>query len=310
MTERFSITKRSNPHFVERATEELEAAVEAAAGANRRWRDAEAKLAREYPGDHRLMTVKADWEPDKISFLERRREVSILQREAAVAEQAVHLLRARFASSASEADRRTELSKAIAASAEAEQAAGKIMASVDRAKSALSAAETRLADTSAAEDSARKGKADRFLEAIEADRSIEADTLREVRERKIEAADDVSVARDALTLVQGKLRVAEEVLRGARAQVLALAQNVLASAVPWLLEETQALHRELEGRRQILRFLGEHEDPNGAIDAYISDAVFPFELGGDAPEDHPAVLTWLESREALQREATAPLPTV
>lgn len=289
------MTRKHNLKLVQPSpVDELDAAIAAAAAAAERWRNAEADLAKKYPGDNRLFQVKAEWEPDRIAFFEERQAVAMLQREAQVAERAVDAARARVAATVTEREKRVTLVAAIDAAAKAAQSVETIRASVDRARAALSAAEAKLSEASVAEEGARKAKAGRLLEAIEADRPIESDaTLRQARDAKIEASDDIAFASDALTAVETKLRNAEEGLRISRDQILICAKAVAASAIPRLLEEAAAMQRELEARRQVLSLLGDY-DASGAgygeaVNEYMESPVFPFEQARGAVDDHPAV---------------------
>jgi hypothetical protein len=294
--------------------DDLDAAVAAAAQAAERWRNAEAELAKAHPGDHRLFEVKAEWQPERLAFFEQRQAVAMLQRDVQLADRAVDAARARVAASVTEREKRVSLAAAIDAAAKAAQSVETVRASVDRARAALTTAETKLSEASTAEETARKAKAGRVLEAIEADRAIETDTsLRQARDGKIEASDDVSFARDALTAVETKLKNAQETLRSVRDQILICAKAVTASAIPRLLEEAQAMQRELEARRQVLSLLGDYDDSGAgygeAVNDYLASPAFPFEhTGGSSVDTHPAVAPWLEIVDSLACDAEAPLP--
>jgi hypothetical protein len=310
--------------------DQLETAVAFAATARQTLKSAEAELRKRYPDDHRLlmgevlgMTLvdserdlrdpNAPVESKRDQFLKERAKISDFQHDVREADSAVDLLRARVAATVTEREKRATLAEAIDAAAKATQSVETVRASVDRARLALTAAETKLSEASIAEETARKAKAGRLLEAIEADRTIETDTsLRQARDAKIEASDDVAFARDALIAVETKLRNAEATIRSSGDQILTCAKAVTASAIPRLLEEAQAMQRDLEARRQVLSLLGDHDDSGAgygeAVNEYLSGHIFPFEQAGGVPEDHPAVAPWLEIVDALARDADAPLP--
>ena len=310
--------------------DQLEAALAAAAAAHETLKNAEADFRNRYPSDHRLMMGEvlgmtlvdaerdprdpnAPTQPRRVEFLKERENVAALQWQAQEADRAVDVLRARVAAAVTEQEKRVTLAAAIDAAAKAAQSVENIRASVDRARAALTTAETKLRDASIAEESARKAKAGRLLEAIEADRAIEADTsLRQARDAKIEASDDVSFARDALIAVETKLRNAEEILRTSDDQILLCAKAVAASAIPRLLEEVQAMRSDIEARRQVLALLGDYDTSGAgygvAVNDYLGSPAFPFEHAGGNADDHPAVTPWIEAIEALARDAGAPLP--
>lgn len=293
--------------------DDLDTAIAAATAAAERSRTASAELAKKYPGDQRLFEVKAEWEPDRIAFFEARQAVAMLRRDVQVADRAVDAARARVAATVTEREKRATLAAAIEAAAKAAQSVENVRASVDRARTALTAAETKLSEASIAEETARKAKAGRVLEAIEADREIETDTsLRQARDAKIEVSDDISFARDALTAVETKLRNAEEAFRNSGDKILICAKAVTASAIPRLLYEAQEMQLDLEAKRQVLSLLGDHDDSGAgygeAVNDYLASPAFPFEHAGENAEDHPAVAPWLEIVDALACDADAPLP--
>jgi hypothetical protein len=287
-------------------------------------------FSEEYPGDARLIdgdlagTVLGEGqtdplhhssvhEPKRVRYQREREKLADLGREARDAERAIDILRARIEASVTEDERRAALAGAIDAAAKTARSVEIVRASVERAKAALATATTRLSEASTAEEAARKAKAGRVLEAIEADKTIEPDTtLRQARDAKIEASDDVSFARDALSAMETKLRNAEQAYRGSGDQILACAKAVAASAIPRLLEEAQAMQRELEARRQVLSLLADH-DASGAgfgtaANEYLASPIFPFEQAGERPSDHSAAEPWLAVIDQLASDATAPLP--
>jgi hypothetical protein len=317
--------KKHNLKIVEPGAEgALEAATTAAAEAIEKLRAAEDSFARKYPGDHRLVDIKAHWEPERVAFYEEQRAVFDLRREAESAGRAVDQARARIAASVSEQERRAALATAIGAIVETERlidseskTAGKLKALLERARAGQSAAKTKCDNAVRAVDDLMSAGLGEYLGENEGAAAAAHDRLRAARAQKLEAGDDLEMANKAVAIAEAQLQRCElsdrrgEIV-AAGAKVAALAGEVAASAIPRLLEEAKAMQLELEGRRQVLLVLNQFATvtQDDAISEYIADVIFPYGLDGSLAEDHPAAASWLAAIEALVRDAGAPLPKV
>jgi hypothetical protein len=259
--------------------------------------------------------------------LQDRQAVLTLQREAQEADRAVERIRTGIAEAVTESEKRISLETAIAASVETDRlieseskTAGKLKALLDRARTAQTAAEAKLADAVRAVDDLLSAGLNNYL--LETEGGTEASThqgLRAARAAKIEAADEVEMAKKAVEIAERHLSSSEQKLSdmrteiaAAREGVAALAGQVAASAIPRLLEEAKAMQLELDGRRQVLLVLSEFGTvaQDDAISEFLNDLIFPYGLDGSLPSEHPAAAPWLATLEALASEADAPLPKV
>jgi hypothetical protein len=335
--------KKHNLKVIEAPADELETAIKAAADAANRLKSAEASFARKFPGDPRIIqsdivgSVAVDPEryvrdpgaetlPIATEFLQDRQAVLTLQREAQEADRAVERIRTGIAEAVTESEKRILLETAIAATVETEgliesesKTAGKLKALLDRARSAQSAAEAKFDNAVRAVDDLMSARLGEYLGESEGAAAAAHDRLRAARSQKLEAGDDLEMARKAATIAEAHLQRCEQRLSQLRREtaaagvrVTALAGQVAASAIPRLLEEAKAMQCELDGRRQVLLVLSEFAtgEQDDAIDEYIRDLIFPYGLDGKLPEEHPAAAPWLTALHALQRSAGAPLPKV
>jgi hypothetical protein len=334
--------KKHNLKVIEAPADELEAAIAAAEDAHAKLKKAEASFARKFPGDHRIIqsdvvgTVAVDPEryvrdpgahtlPLATEFLQERQALLDLQREAQEADRAVERIRTSIAEAVTESEKRISLETAIAATVETDRlidieskTAGKLKALLDRARTAQTAAEAKLADAVRAVDEVMSSGLNDYLRENEgAAATATHDGLRAVRSRKIEAADEVEMAKSAVAIAERHLSSSEQKLvamrteiAAARENVAALAGQVAASAIPRLLEEAKSIQLELDGRRQVLLVLSEFTTvaQDDAISEYLNDLIFPYGLDGSLPSEHPAAAPWLTALFALSRNASAPLP--
>jgi hypothetical protein len=306
--------------------DQLEAAIALAATARQTLESAEAEFRKRYPDDHRLLMGEVlgmtlvDAERDlqdpnapvqskRVEFLKEREKVSDLRLQAREADSAVDVLRARVEAAVTEEERRAALATAIEEADRADAALRDLRAVVARADSAVADAQERHSNAAKAVIAASETHARLFEAAIEQGHPPGQDSsVRDARRVADDAADELAVAKTAATAMRAKLGNAERRLSDTQKAVTSCAQNVVLAGLPKLLAVAQALQIELEARRQVLSALSNFEDRRSEIDEFLEAPVFPYTLGGGEPEDHPAVVPWLEAIEALQTDADAPLP--
>jgi hypothetical protein len=299
--------------------DQLEAAIAAEAEATEKWRSAESQFVKKYPGDHRLISTKAGWQPERIEFYNDQREVLTLKSEAHAAKRAVDQARSRIVTNVTGKERRAELAAAIDEIKKVDVAVGKLRAAVARAASAVADAEEIHGDAAKAVTAATEAHARTFEAALEQGHPVGRDSsVRDARRKADEAADELASARTAAAGLKGKLSDAEQTLREAHGAVRVCAQNVALVELPKLLAEAQSLRAELEAQRQVLWLLNliihrrviDGTGWQSDVDDFLASPVLPFEHNGGEPEEHPAAAPWLEAIEALTRDAAAPLPKV
>lgn len=309
-------------------SDQLEAAIGGAAAAHEAWQSAAAKLREQFPGDHRVIsgdlagTVLVDAERIDddpaagresmlVAYRREREKVSDLQQKVREADKVVEQLRAGVQASVTEVERRAALAAAIAEAGQVEAALQNLRGAVGRADNAVADAQERHGGAAKAVTAASEANAKLFEAAIEQGHPPAHDsTMRDARRAADDVADELAVAKNAAAAMRAKLGGAEQQLNDARATVMSCARCVAASAIPRLLEEAQAMQRELEARRQVLSVLSDHDGAGlGAIvNDYLSSPVFPFEQSGERPSDHPAAEPWLSIIDQLVCDAAAPLP--
>jgi chromosome segregation ATPase len=241
--------------------------------------------------------------------LREREKVADLQRQAREADGAVEQLRERIEAAVTEEERRAALAAAIEEADKADAALHNLRAVVARADSAVADAQERHSDAARAVTVATETHARLFEAAIEQGHPPGQDSsVRDARRAADDAADDLAVAKAAAATMRAKLGNAERRLSDTQKAVTSCAQNVVLAGLPKLLAEAQTMQVELESRRQVLSALSNFEDRRSEIDEFLEAPVFPYTSSGGRPEDHPAVVPWLEAIEALQTDADAPLP--
>lgn len=296
---------------IEPPADELDAALTAASAADKQLADAEIAFNAKYPGDHRLLDLRQDWEPEKIAFSEDRGNLITLRKEAYAARRAVELAQAR-ADRAPENVRRSELATAIEAVKTTEETVTKLRAAVARADGAVAEAEKIQREAAATVVAATEAHAKTFEAAIEQGHPPGRDnTLVDARRQADAAADDLATARTAAGALRTRLKNAVDDLTDARTAVGMAVGFVVNVNLPRLLEDARALQLELEGKRVILDELRKHATPEreAEIEDYLSDIVFPYGRDGESTEDHPAAAPWLAAIQALHDDADAPLPS-
>ena len=213
---------------------------------------------------------------------------------------------------------RAELADAISTLADATKAADAARRAVGIATGNIADAEAALATAGSAVTSARDVHRDRLVLAASSGQAMTPDTdVRDARAHEIAAKDDVEDARAALTALKEAVADAEYVRRRAEKRVeTAVVAVFKAAPITLLLEQADAIQRDLVGRRLVLRHLvfkdlvaAQHLP---AVQRFLMDTNLPGGYGsidyGNDWSKHAATQPWLEARDALQRDATAPLP--
>jgi hypothetical protein len=294
--------------------DELDAAIAAEAEASTKWLHAEASLAKKYPGDHRLIDVKAHWEPERIRFFEERQAVSIVKQDADAARRAVDQARVRVAEHVTEMEKRVSLAAAIKAAAETRKAVAEAQVIADRASKMVSAAQEKY---NAAADAAKAAREQHSRNAEEAARTgypLKAVSLRDTRSAEADVLDDLDAAKAAFVKTERAVAGFRAAYETSEKEISRLADDVIrASAVMALLIKARELKRNLLACRLSLIFL----DQTGLVLEGESDAVADFLAGGLLPDgdsesqqrdEDAAEFPWRQAREALTRDADAPLP--
>lgn len=310
--------------------EQLDGAIALAARLRQAHNEAAQEFRNSHPEDRRLIegnlagTVLADGstdphhpnavhEPKQISYRRDGEKLSDLGHQVREADRAIDLLRARIEAAITEDERRTALAAAIAELRQTDEALQKLRGTVNRADSAVADAQERHADAAKAVTAASEAHARLFEAAIEQGHPPAPDSnVRDARRAVDDAADELGVAKSAAAAMRAKLGHAEQRVSDARSVVIICAGNVATSAIPRLLEEAQAMQRDLEARRQVLSVLSDHDNSGAgfgaAVNDYLSSSIFPFEQAYEASANHPAAEPWLALIDHLVCDADAPLP--
>jgi hypothetical protein len=165
----------------------------------------------------------------------------------------------------------------------------------------------------------------RLVEAAKSGKTIKSDTmLREARAAELEAQDQLEVAEAALAEVEESVGGPEHESAEVRARLAKYADGVVLTRAEPLLEETKALHDKLIANRIVLRYMLHELKPHGAHlqastdeaakaihDFLRNEAELPGSYGSvqwTEWDRHPAANPWRAAREALMKDAEAPLP--
>jgi hypothetical protein len=195
---------------------------------------------------------------------------------------------------------RAELAAAIARRSEADGKLVAARAACAKVEAAIADAETRILAAQAA-----KGRAiDRHAVQLLRDGVVgvmERPPAEDAAEMELQAA------KQALSAGLGIVADYEDDLRRAQRKVEAAVAAVMAGSVIPALEAVEAAGRELEARRAILTHLRSFAGP----ELYFRlEQALPSQPPGSRVDyvSHPAVGPWRAWREALLRDADAPLP--
>ena len=225
---------------------------------------------------------------------------------------------------------RTTLAEAIERSTDAERIAIAAREAVTRASEMVKAATAQLDDATADVATARERQATNMAAAAKSGAASSPDkSMREARAQEIDASDELDAARAALAACEAALIEPEKTHTNAQQYVESCADAVMATGVAALLVEAEAIQRELGVKRAVLQFLRKdciepycpaseiinwdevnaggvprskkNEAP--AVSKFLDAPVFSF-----YDTTHPAIEPWRAARDALMRDASAPLP--
>jgi hypothetical protein len=206
---------------------------------------------------------------------------------------------------------RAALAAAIVQRDAAQRKVDAAKASVERASALVEAAEGRCAAAVAALATRRKEGAQRVLEMATTGAAGMPDvSTREASQADLDAAEGLLAAKDALATCVAHLKDPEADLRHAEWHVERALSPVLAAEADRVLAETERLKDELEGARAVLAFLQSSLEPGSPLQRKVMFAL-PATPPGEREVDlrqHPALAPWRDAREALTRDADAPLP--
>jgi hypothetical protein len=206
---------------------------------------------------------------------------------------------------------RAALAEAIGERDEAERKAEAAKSAVERASALLEAAEARCEETQAALVGRRSEGAQRVLEAATTGAPGMPDvSMREARVADLDAADALEAAKSALASCMATLKNAEGDLRHEQWRVETAVAPVLAASADRVVAEAARLKDELDGVRAILAFLQRSLEAGSPLQHRVMMALPPSPPGVFAPDyrSHPALAAWRDAREALLRDAAAPMP--
>jgi hypothetical protein len=135
-------------------------------------------------------------------------------------------------------------------------------------------------------------------------------STREASQADLDAAEGLLAAKDALATCVAHLKDPEIDLRHAEWHVEQALAPVLAGEADRVLAEAERLKGELDGVRAILAFLQSSLEGGSSLQHRVMFALPSPPPGVLAPDYrlHPALAAWRDAREALMRDADAPLP--
>lgn len=214
---------------------------------------------------------------------------------------------------------RLELASAIEAATLAERAGEASLGAVERAKSLLSRAQTKLEEARAEAATAKQAKTASLIEAAASGAALKPDrSARDARIKEADAEDEIEAAETALATLEASVVEHEVALSRARRRVTAAAENIIKSgSLAHLFEAAKKVQEDLIARRAVLRFLisadlvSADEKPDLVRFMRLNAEVLPGTVGSTEFSDfdsHPAVDPWRQCLEALKSDAAAPLP--
>jgi hypothetical protein len=262
-----------------------------------------------HPGTEGRKVAERQQTSDDYASDSRHREQ--LRHAALDAERAVKDLENAIAEDVDEASERVGLAAAIKQFNVRSAAASKLKDGLARANDAVTVAGARSHDAAAAVNAAIDYQARTFEAAFEQGFSADRDgRVRDARAVATDAADELAAATSAAEALRAKLIDAEALLQESREAMERLVDRILTAALPDLLNEAERLREELAGKRHVLRYLSRFAPQQMAQSCrtFLDRNQFPFESANEI-NSHAAVAPWLATREALKRDADAPLPT-
>jgi len=212
---------------------------------------------------------------------------------------------------------REALAQVIADRDAAEAITHRARDAANRAQGLIAEAEAKLADAQAAVEKAREAQARRAVKAAKSGAAPPPDaTARNARLAEADAQDSLEAARAASEACVAALVPHERDLEYAQRLVAKAADDVIrAECGSRLFRETEALQAQLIAARVALRYLlGNNQIPepeNKAANTLLGYRQFPSFYGNIEWADHDrhqTTVAWKEAREALMRDAGAPLP--
>jgi hypothetical protein len=123
-------------------------------------------------------------------------------------------------------------------------------------------------------------------------------------------------ARKIRAATENQLKVAESELETTKGELDAAVRAVLcdegSATIDKMLAEATEMQAELGAKRAVLLFLNRTcfdgaRELSKPINDYLAAPAFPAEWN-DKTRQHPALVAWNQSREALRLDADAPLP--
>jgi hypothetical protein len=313
------MTKRSNLKMVARPglADELETAIAAEADARKKLSAAQATFTKTYGEDQRYMSLKSVWNPEKAAYLEKSAVLETLKQAAVRAGNEVVRIRGLIAESITEKERRAALAEAIDAATKTGREVDDAKASARRAADLVAAADRKLKEAASAAAAARDQRASNIEEAARTGERPASVSTREARSAEADAAEDLTIAKAALAKIVGSVPELERAHQKAQEQVSKLADDVIrACSISSLLNEARALQSQLCSHRLVLRYL-DHEglvrsSEHAEVHRFLFDRDLPGQWGqveyrmwDEDAASHP----WRQAREALTRDAGAPVPT-
>ena len=182
----------------------------------------------------------------------------------------------------------------------ARTAAGRVGEALRDARARVEAAKAAAADAT-----------DAHAEALLGGQIALADRpMRRVRAGERDAEADIAAARGAPAKVEASIGEYEAELRRAERRVENAIAEIMASAIDGVIAKAETSRRELDDEHAVLSFLA-HSSPPGNEAAYRASVALPSTPPGAPWPDYqrrPALAPWRAAREALLRDADAPLP--
>jgi hypothetical protein len=313
------MTKRSSLKMVAKPDleDELETAIAAEAAAKRKLTAAQLALDEKYGVDQRHMSLKSVWNPEKAAYLDAYAALEPLKQSAVTAGNEVARIRGLIVESVTEKERRGALAEAIEAATKTGKAVDDAKAAARRGADLVAVADRKLKHAAGAAAAAREQRIRDVEEAAQTGGTPAPVATSEARTAETDAAEDLGIAKTALAKIVAEVPELERLHLKAQEQVSKLADDVIrACSISSLLNEARTLQAELCEHRLVLRYL-EHE---GLVRNSEQTDVKHFLVGRDLPGSwgqveyklwsESAELPWRAWRQALMRDASAPLAKV
>jgi hypothetical protein len=313
------IMEKHNLKIVETTTQDdLEAADAAEAKLNDELTAVQADFNTRFPGDVRLYSLKHQWEPGKAEFDTALSHVMQARRDWEEAKKVLARARLRVAQTGTEKEKRSILAAAIAAAAETASALSTAEGAIARASEMVRTAQKKYDDATAAAQSAREQRARNAEEAARTGEPLAAGTLRKARSAEADALDDLEAAKAALARIRETSSPAADAHRAAMTVIARCADDIImTSAVHGLMARARNLTDELISVRLALRYLDRADlvldVDRDQVGDFLRNPEMPGKYGDvqfGEWDDDGAAAPWIQTREALKRDAETPLPKV